>query len=1104
MKKLKKILSLALAAAFIAAAMPLATLPVFAEGSETILGDGSVWLADMGAASTVSAVSPGDYKITASAEADSGYKLVPASGFRALTDSVGLACDYRDGALSFGFRSDYSLDNLRSTENGKGKIEFYMVHSGTTYTVQIFVNGTAVNVASITGVTRATRRDITIVEQDGSYYAAYNGVVINGSGLSDNIKEILKLENHFPAELLGNNGMLYFFATADKISTGNGARIIIRNTVGSYTRNYSQQTVSGDGNDPASWVFSGAAAESSYADGKYTVDLGIGATSAVLGIPVTEVEAGAAQSGIFRVRNKLSATPSANRWQYFDFSNDPAFPSDATESLSIVYVQGAGTTNHVIYNGKTVGTMLNGVHDSTYDWRFTSDGSAITGIDIHSGTFGGTFSGFGKLAVGKPIYMRVRKDYYTDGITLSCTVTPENDRSAEVEALNSEVIAAAENASSDAAKAAADKFYASELRYASSAAAEAAASKILNAYSESLESVAAAISARIAAFDKNSLTWQDKAALTALNNDYNALSDAAKALVTNADVLAELVAYVETLEFNKEYTAPSGEKYYVDLNTDFVTPDSASNGGLTLKLADSQYASSKETGVKAATAVKQPVMLGKWEFSHYFGSTGSSSNFGISVYSGADIFIEGRTYGTARLFRMESGNTTRLYTEINGNAVECARFTATRAHLYTVNIVKQNGSWYFAYDGKVIDGTGYSAEVQNALKLENRFGAEFFENNELVNAFTASASLHNSVYFRSAVTVENGVIADSSVAVSDRNGGTGAVTSYNRVNSTVNEADGKTTYSFNVPNAGNGVILANPINPDGFALNMEMATASGNQWVMAAFSNDPTFTDGSETELAFVQFTNGEMCVFKNGEVSHSSARGSSRTINFFKTGFVWNASIVKGDSAATLKLRGPAEWGDTVTTSAPDLSSLLDKPVYIKITGAAGVTPKVIITTDTAAAPAITAESTEAELSAFYADTNRYVSREAMETAAEVYGGLIAAAEKSVEESEINTTVNSLEAVDWFVDRDTVAAMNAIYATFSEREKLFVTSRLATVNSYLAGLATADADALSGLRKTLLGSENHKVSEYDYRNDGSLDILDLVRLKKDIASKKG
>ena len=126
MEKLKKILSLLLAAAFVTAAMPLSGLTSAAEGSERTLSDDSVWLADLGSDAVLGVNSAGDYKITTETDgsANANFKLMPKTRFSALTDSVALSCDYREDATSFGFKTDYSLDGLRGNSNEYGSVEF--------------------------------------------------------------------------------------------------------------------------------------------------------------------------------------------------------------------------------------------------------------------------------------------------------------------------------------------------------------------------------------------------------------------------------------------------------------------------------------------------------------------------------------------------------------------------------------------------------------------------------------------------------------------------------------------------------------------------------------------------------------------------------------------------------------------------------------------------------------------------------------------------------------------------------------------------------------------------------------------------------------------
>ena len=317
---IKKLFSVLLAVSFLFAAIPFSGLSSAAAGSEITLGDGSVWLAELGSDITFESLKAGDYQISTAADssAASNFKLMPKQRMSALTGSVSVSCDYRGGAASFGFSTDYSVDNVRSSENSYGKVEFYRVETANSTTIRMYIDGAAVDLNTFTA-TRATIREIKIIESSGSYYLSYGGKIIDAAGCPADVQEAVKLENYFPEELLANDGLLYFFCTADSISSSLGARIIMHNSFGDYSRNYSH-TFSGDKNTPSSWVITESLGTTSYevVEGydSYVFNAGTGGTSSALGIPVGTVPSGSGSSEVFWVKNTLSATPSDNRYNY--------------------------------------------------------------------------------------------------------------------------------------------------------------------------------------------------------------------------------------------------------------------------------------------------------------------------------------------------------------------------------------------------------------------------------------------------------------------------------------------------------------------------------------------------------------------------------------------------------------------------------------------------------------------------------------------------------------------------------------------------------------------------------------------------------------------
>ena len=1082
MKKLKKIFSLLLAAALVTAALPFAGLTSAAESEETALSDGSKWLVDLGSTATLEVNNAGDYKIAATDESNSSFKIMPKAGFMALTDSVDLSCDYRGDAPSFGFKAECSLDGIGGTGNPYGKVEFYRLDIGSNYAViQMFINGQPVNVTDAFVSTRAAMREISIVEENGSYYAKYGYKTINGEGLSDEVKNAVKLENYFPKELLANNGMLYFFCTAESVGTVNGARLIVHNTIDDYTRIYSHE-FSGDNNNPGNWTVTptqgSASAQFNYiANGAVaaTYDLnefnaGAGGTSAVYGLPVTVFNNGSTTSEKFTT---FCQTYLVGHWAHYDFSNDPTFADGSYNTLDF-YSQDQSYI-HVIYNGTTLNGVGGLLNIGWYGWNFTAQNGKVVGFELGSASYTADFN---KLSPDKPIYLRIRTDYNSgDDMRFGVSQYNYSELQTQVAALNTSVTA--ENAS----KSDADAFYASELRYAASAEAEAAASKIYFDYYTSAIGAAESFKNAVDALpDINNLIYQDKTAIESARAIYNSLNDAAKALVTDAyNKLLEYEAAAKNLVYDGHYRTSDGTSYRIDYNESALTLGSDTNGALTVKINGDSYRSTAESGLSVVTDQKYPIVSGKYEMSQYFGTLDGSGRFGfIADYEEDNRIFEGKYNNSFVLYRTESGNTNTIYTLVDGKTEPCAVISGTtRNRLWLIGVAKVNGSWYVTLDGKALTGEGYSDAVQSSLKLENHFSREFLENNYSVHFFMYASSMQDGAYLRPTVTVENNLILDTRDLIGDRNGGSAAITDKNTANSSVISSDTANTYTFDVPSAG-GVTLAEPLNTAGFTIKATLSPVGGVQNVGYTFSNDPTFTSGNEMYMEIWQLANSTT----NQIVYNNSVQGEKQFGGFYMGTNEWEFSFVENNGKKNLRVYLP---GNELIVQDYDFTEMLKSPVYIKITGGGSIEPNIILKNSVNDAPAFT------DIAALNNATEAYLANEAVQLAKDANEQIDA-----IYADRINFRSHYDAAVA------TRAEINGKKNGLSARQQnAYKTAELNEIIAYYEALADANAESLASLRKQLLGVESETVEKYDYYHDDDLNILDLIRIKKASSEKK-
>lgn len=1100
--KMKKLLSLLLVACFVFTMIPLSGIIASAAASEVTLSDGSVWLSDNGSDITVTSKALGYYGITSAADssAQSYIKMMSKTRYPALTSSFRLSVDYRGDAASFGFTTDYTLDGLRGSSK-TGKVEFYRLESNNTTTLLMKINGVDTEVAKFTA-TRRSLVEIKIVKQNGSYYLSYKGNIVDGSNYGDNVKEMVKLENYFPAEFLENDGMLHFFFTALKVSTAE-ALFIAHNSISAYSNIYSH-TTSGDANNPAAWVIAPAGGKAAYdaASGVYTYYSGTGGGKANVGIPVTKFEAGAAKSDVFKTGFISGATPTSHQYTYLRFSNDPTFST--YEELQLARI--ANTTNvHIIYpNAKahgytntTIGSAQNMLTGANYSWYFMSDGSKVTGLDVHSGTVGFTLdtpNGM-NLQVDKPIYVQIERGNSANSnydinyvLTLGSTSYVN-----EVTALETAITNAVSANDAIAAKAVVDAFYANDLHLAASHDVRAAAGDLIIDYYEAVVEVATAFDAKVDALPAiEDLLYQDKATVEALAAEYAEYDDAIKVLIKNYSALETYLSVVETLEYDGYYRAANGDLYKVDYDPANITLSSEENNrAIKATLVGEKNKAGSKLGI--ITTKKFPVVSGKYQMQQNFGTLDASGRFGIAISDDADIYDREQN-GRFALYRMESSNVNTFYVFVNGKPEAClVKNGTTRDRMWTIGVIKQDGSYYMTVDGTVVNGEGYSDAVKNALKLENYFGEEFLANDGMVHFFMYANSMNKNAYLLPMTSIENGIIANVGNRVSDANGGYESFVEYNNLEASVQTSGTDKVYNFRVPSVGS-ITVAEPVNPDGFSIKATMPLSSGNQWVAYSLSNDPTFTDGTEINFNIIQFNNNQNTVFWNG------AERTPRFSGFYGGSVTRTLSFVaQDDGSYRLRIYTP---GNDLTVTGIDFASLIGKPIYIKITGGAGIEPVITLTNKSTELSATLPENAEdmdaanTAVDAFYADPARYTSYNAMVKATDLVNE-IEACRMGAEIDERIEALGVENKADYSKHFDTLEVLATAYNKMTVAQREFVSETANAMITYYNNLAEISGDNLINLRKMLLGSVDENITAFDFYYDDEISILDLVSMKK-------
>ena len=289
-----------------------------------------------------------------------------------------------------------------------------------------------------------------------------------------------------------------------------------------------------------------------------------------------------------------------------------------------------------------------------------------------------------------------------------------------------------------------------------------------------------------------------------------------------------------------------------------------------------------------------------------------------------------------------SENTIAIYADVGGSSqLLISKFGYTRNRASEIGVVKQNGSWYMTWNGLVLNGAGKSTEVQEYCKLENHFPKELLEGNASFHIYAGSTSLlyENSFLLQADCSYTDNSFITSSDSYSDRNNpDTVAKSSAPTVKK---DENGKYTYTFT--SSGTTAALMAPvteIDPEtGLSpeFNMEhfINVSDANvYWMQYSFSNDPTFSDGTEITFKTARLGHGGQAVhfLTSSNVTLFGTNANFYNDHMQSTRYFW---FEKNKEKGEIYLYF---WGaNLVSKAAPhcvniDFSTLAGKPVYMRV----------------------------------------------------------------------------------------------------------------------------------------------------------------------------
>ena len=963
------------------------------------------------------------------------------------------------------------------------------------------VNGSYERCKTIASSTFARVTFVGVTKVGESYYLTIDGNVINGTGYSEAVQNAVKLENTFSKAALENDAMFYFELNTPNIDKGQTAYIFPRINYVSDGYAVEITTQYSDRNNGTSSIKPTARATASYADSVYTFNVPLD-TSVGLLTPIATTEA----SGGFMVDYDSYGTGYCTAtYSLANSANGSALSSFKVfgNGQGIFQIQNASGAVQTCDGGTNKGsnTFINYASSTLGAWKHVIGHSSgarlwIQGPVGYQATNTYPNMNFANvLGEGKNVYLDIS---YTKDVT-GVKVNPGKTSSSNV--------TLPDDASDLASvKTALDAFYADDSRYMGYSYDELVkATELLYAYEVGIIETAAAFDAKVDALPAiEDLLYQDKATVEALAAEYDGYSDEIKAEIKNYSSLETYLSAVENIEFNGYYRTSNGDLYKVDYDSANIEIGSdENNGALTAKLIANPSAAGTNLGIITKAF---PVVSSKYQMQQYFGTLDASGRFGIAISDDEDIYHRVQN-GRFALFRMESGNTNTFYVEIDGGPVPCYTVASTtRNRMWNIGVTKQNGSWYMTIDGNVVDGTGYSEAVQNAVKLENYFGEEFLANDGMVHFFMYAASMHGSAYLRPMTSIENGLIVSETDAYRDKNTVSSGVT-YANADTTV-ENDGKDDVYTIDATAGTSVTFTSPINTNEFYIDIDCA--SGEDVVAYTFSND---VNNLSDSVSVTVNRNGVYCSLKYlgeklpitgtaGHITGGTAFCNGGQYTSSHQGF-WKHQIGVTNNAG-IKIKGPSAYGIDVISTAPDFSSILGdgKDVYLTITVKKPSKIKVKLGKNMPALSATLPENAEdvdaaqAALEAFYADTARYTSYDAMVKATDLYNE-IEARKMAAEVNERVAAIGVENKTQYSKHLDSLKVLASTYNMMTVAQRGYFSYDANAMITYYNNLAGPSATNLTNLRKMLLGVIDEVIPAFDYCYDDELNILDLIRMKK-------
>ena len=393
---------------------------------------------------------------------------------------------------------------------------------------------------------------------------------------------------------------------------------------------------------------------------------------------------------------------------------------------------------------------------------------------------------------------------------------------------------------------------------------------------------------------------------------------------------------------NEELTLSDGTKWLANFDENYNTLNTDGEGRYTISTTAANSANSAFSILSASVyplSTSYQLMCRE--------AANANTYFGLTT----EYSLEMKSENSIKFIRKNgspSENAVKIYVTIGGTS-HCILTTAanyTRTRVSTIAVTKKDGGWYMTWNGTVLNGDGCSDEVKEYCKLENHFPAEALSADLPMHFYASSSKMlaTNGFSLKPDRCISDGVLTVAPDSYSDANN----PNSLTKSNVPTYEYDSERgTYKLNFTSNKTKAAVMAPItvfdaeNGESDIFNIEPYLFEHNinsqQWVEYSFSNDPTFSDGTEIKFKTVRLAGSQGTHMLYDNELGQSVTCSAANNNFFNDPYnsvkKWQFRTDNATGKVFLYIWGANLAADNAPLKiSNNFTSLTDAPIYVSV----------------------------------------------------------------------------------------------------------------------------------------------------------------------------